>query len=90
MPSDEFPSEVTLSWYDYTVLLGYAYHSAEDQEWRDSIRGITERVRQRIEAEKPENRNRATNGPCIECGIGPGGMHHVTCSKNDIPGVRGG
>jgi len=76
----EFPSEVTLSWYDYTVLLGYAVHGAGDPEWRASVQGITERVRQRIEAEKPENRKRA-DGPCLECGVGPGGLHHSSCSK---------
>lgn len=79
----EFPSEVTLSWYDYTVLLGFSVHGAEDPEWRASIQGITERVRQRIEADKPENRKRATNGPCLECGVGPGGLHIPECSHND-------
>jgi hypothetical protein len=76
------PTEVTLSWYDYTVLLGYAWHHAEDQEMRDSINRIMERTRKRVDAELPENRTAATSGPCLECGVAPGGLHGVGCSKN--------
>lgn len=42
------PTEVTLSWYDYTVLLGYAFHHADDQETRGSLNRIMERTRNRI------------------------------------------
>lgn len=36
---------ITISYFDYTVLLGYAVHSMAEQEGKDSIQRIVERTR---------------------------------------------